>query len=387
MDNTKDQNITEVPADRDEIVDARTDYLGTLGFDQDAIEKMIARQPTLFKGVRPEQTISFLRSLGFEDPLRLIKTFPGYVHITEEGIRTRIATLKDVGFEDPIKMLTTTPPLISYSEEMIRRKVEFYRQLGVEDPIKMITRHPGLLGYAEESVRTRIELFKELGFEHPVKIIATHPTLLGASDTKLRGRMALLAELGFAKPVKIATSMPTILGLAEGSLRAKMDLLKKMGFNDPAKLITSAPIIFTLSEEHLEARFNLLRRAIDLYGVDIDVVSLMEKLSGIWSTKKEKLLVHIRILKEYKVNEDELTNATIGKLLTANLEDLLTAFTTGRQPGETISDLLERTRRVKGMHHEKTEQQRALLEGGLASTGADPAIESTYRRGYGEKLK
>ena len=125
------------------------------------------------------------------------------------------------------------------------------------------------------------------------------------------------------------------------------------------------------------------RQLIQLYQLPFSATSLVEQDPFLFSSKIDKILVLVRILREYNVRPHELTDRLINNLLRANLESTLIALDARSDLDEKITVLISRTRYI---HRQKLpkEEKRRIIDNGLAEF---EKIKQRYFRGYPESIK
>lgn len=156
--------------------------------------------------------------------------------------------------------------------------------------------------------------------------------------------------------------------------------LTEQGFTNPNKMIESLPAILGLAIDNIRGRVNLFNRLLNLYQLPFTSVYLMEHDSFLFSSKIDKIIVLVRVLKEYNVNPLEITDSLLQRLLRSNLEDTLIALKNRTSPNEHIDGLMRRTRSVKRQKLPKEEKRRIIkdeLEG-------FEKIKKRYFKGYPE---
>lgn len=154
--------------------------------------------------------------------------------------------------------------------------------------------------------------------------------------------------------------------------------LTERGFSNPNKMIESLPAILGYAFENIDRRLNLIGRLISLYDLPFFAPTLMEQDSALFSSKIDKMIVLVGILKEYRVNRVENTDSLLRSLLHSNLEDTLVALKNRTSPNEHISDLM---RRIKSVNRQKLsrEDKRKIIKEELEGF---EKIKKRYFRGY-----
>jgi hypothetical protein len=158
--------------------------------------------------------------------------------------------------------------------------------------------------------------------------------------------------------------------------------LTELGFTNPNKMIESFPAILSYSlEENIKPRVQLLNRLITVYQLPFSATSLVEQDPFLFSSKIDKILVLVRILREYKVRPPAPNTNIMRSLLHLNLESVLVALNEPPKEHETIEDFIKRARSV---HRQKLpkEQKRQIIEQGLSEF---EKIKSRYLKGYPKK--
>ena len=236
--------------------------------------------------------------------------------------------------------------------------------------------------YPEERIKAKIIGMGERGFSNPIKMITTMPTILGLSFDNIDGKIAGLTERGFGNSVKMITTQPAILGLAFDNIDRKIAGLTERGFGNPVKMITSMPSILGYSFDNIDRRLRLFRRLINLYNLELSLISIMEGNFWLFSTKIDKLIVLVRILRDYKVTEN--IESVVKNIVRINLENVLIALSEAGE-GEDIKALMSRARRVKKRGLTKGEKREIIKEELLTIEGEKSKIGRRYFRGYPER--
>jgi len=205
------------------------------------------------------------------------------------------------------------------------------------------------------------------------------PELKGEEIGKRRGH---LIGLGF--PADWVDSLvevrPTLF--APEFVNNHITGLTELGFTNPNKMIESFPAILSYSlEENIKRRIKLIDKLIQLYQLPFSATSLVEQDPFLFSSKIDKILVLVRILREYKVRPPAPNTNIMRSLLHLNLESVLVALNESPKEHETIKDFIKRARSV---HRQKLpkEQKRQIIEQGLSEF---EKIKSRYLKGYPKK--
>ncbi len=182
-------------------------------------------------------------------------------------------------------------------------------------------------------------------------------------------------------PVRLIERNPRLFGYALETLDAKLEGLQERGFDNPIRLIEGAPSIFGLSLENIDNRIKLFDKLLSFYGLSFSASELMEKVPVLFSTKIDKIMVLVRVLREFKVPVEDLGKGLFNRLLYFNLEDVLVALKETSPESETIGDLSRRVRQVKKRKLSKKEK-REMIKDDLDMV---EKIKKRYFKGYPEK--
>ena len=228
---------------------------------------------------------------------------------------------------------------------------------------------------AEEILKRRSHLIG-IGFgqEWVDGLFPARPTLY--DPVIVDEHISWLEDHHFQDPVKLISSLPAIFGYNQESMEAKLKWLEDHHFQDPVKLISSSPAIFGLASKNIGQRLKLFGRLIRLYSLPFDPVELMENDYYLFSTKPDKIFVLARILRDYQVASSTLEPKLIGKLLRANLEDVLVASNETKE--NSIYGLLKRIPQVWKRKLPR-EEKRLIIAEGLQEANK---IKQRYFRGY-----
>ena len=199
----------------------------------------------------------------------------------------------------------------------------------------------------------------------------------------LARRNAFIAN-GFSKEWVDALQQKRSTLYSSVALENHIEDLKTRGFSNPIKMIESSPTILGYNlEENIKRRVKLLSRLITLYQLPFSAISLMEQDSFLFSSKIDKILVLVRILREYKVMRYELTDKVMNQLLHTNLECTLIALDSPSHPNEKIEDLIRRSKSISRQKLPR-EEKRRIIKDGLAEF---EKIKTRYFKGYPESVK
>jgi hypothetical protein len=356
-----------------------------LGF-KDAIG-MISKDPTIFslgeENIRAK--VHLLRSLGFKSPVTLIEAKAKVLNYSDESIKSKPEFLKGLGFQDPIKFLTACPDVFGQSEETFQSKIELLRELGFQDPIKMVTKAPAIAMLSEEGIRGKVASLEGVGIKDPIKLITLSPTILNYSTETISEKMSFLTELGF-DAAGIISKFPAVITLGNENILKKIKLLNDLGFQNVKMMVGRSPSTLSLAEDNIRERFTFCTRILQFYKVPLATTSLMEYVPNLWNTKKEKISILLRLMREYQIPADKITAPLVARIFNSSLEDLLVAFSEGHADHASILDLVNNAKRVGKRKVSKLEKRKYLLEGGLdQATIKDKLILKRYIRGYGAK--
>ena len=119
----KDEELKEV------VISEREDFLKEIGFQPEDIENIYSEYETLLKEDVVIEAIENLTKKGFNDPIKMISTFPPILGYSFENIDNKIKGLEERGFQDPIKMISTLPPILGYSFENIDKKLHLFNSI------------------------------------------------------------------------------------------------------------------------------------------------------------------------------------------------------------------------------------------------------------------
>lgn len=211
--------------------------------------------------------------------------------------------------------------------------------------------------------------------------LRTHPGEKEFRVGEIAKRKAHLISKGFSSEWvdHLAASRPTLYN--PQIVDQHLNLLKELGFENPQKMITTLPTIFAYAEENIRKRISLLSRLIKLYDLPLSPISLMEKEFYLFSTKLDKIWVPARIIREYKIQPQELSGRLIGILLQSNLENTLIAFNESDPKTEKIDDFLRKLRQInkEKVSKEGKETKREIIQKELQTFDK---IKRRYLRGY-----
>src|ERR671915_202875 len=152
--------------------------------------------------------------------------------------------------------------------------------------------------------------------------------------------------------------------------------LNERGFENPQKMLEFYPTIFGLSFENIDRRLKLYGKLINCYELPFQAPQLMEQIPVLFSAKLDKVMVLVRILREYQVTPPTLNEAIMQRLIQSNLENTLVALSRAT-PGERIDALIRRTDRVR---RERIPQQRKRQI--IFTSLPESKIKSRYFKGY-----
>ncbi|RJQ24769.1 hypothetical protein C4577_07095 [Candidatus Parcubacteria bacterium] len=258
----------------------------------------------------------------------------------------------------------------------------------------MIESLPTILGYAFENIDAKIAGLGERGFSNPHKMIETSPAILGYAFENIDAKLAGLGERGFGNPKKMIESLPAILNYTFKNIDAKLAGLRERGFGNPNKMIESSPTILCYTFKNIDRRLHLFSKLIRLYNLPFDPTELMERDSSLFSNKIDKLMVLVRILRDYKVtlpdlneevmNEEVISRLVklISRLVKLNVEDTLVALSVPHDKNESILGLIHRTSSIRKQKLPK-DIKRQIIQ---ASLDEASKIKSRYFRGYPDKI-
>ena len=244
-----------------------------------------------------------------------------------------------------------------------------------------LRRHRGEEQVRADEISKRHQYLLDLGFqpEWVGALQGTRPTLYAPEvvDSHLIG----LSERGFTNPIKMVESLPAILGYAFENIDAKLAGLRERGFTNPNKMVESLPAILGLAFENIDRRLRLFSRLVRLYELPFVPTELMEREFALFSSKIDKLLVLVRVLRDYHVTPPDLNERIISRLVRYNLEDTLVALSVPHNRDESILDLLNRTNSI-GKQKLPKDEKRQIIQDSLNKVSK---IKRRYLRGYPDK--
>lgn len=213
-----------------------------------------------------EDQIKKLKTLGFKDPVALIRAGPFILGLHfERKIEPQIHAMKKIGIRDPIKVIESRPTLFGHNvERSLEPKIEKLRGLGFKDPIRLIERYADVLSMSiEDNVIPKIEDMKELGFKNPVRVLEINPSIFGNNVVNnIRPKIEALKNLGFKTPIKMMETYPPIFSLSFArNIEPKIEDLRRLGFRDPVAMIEKAPPILALNiEKNIQPKIEGLKQ-------------------------------------------------------------------------------------------------------------------------------
>jgi hypothetical protein len=224
-----------------------------------------------------------------------------------------------------------------------------------------------------------------VGIKDPIKLITLSPTILNYSTETISEKMSFLTELGF-DAAGIISKFPAVITLGNENILKKIKLLNDLGFQNVKMMVGRSPSTLSLAEDNIRERFTFCTRILQFYKVPLATTSLMEYVPNLWNTKKEKISILLRLMREYQIPADKITAPLVARIFNSSLEDLLVAFSEGHADHASILDLVNNAKRVGKRKVSKLEKRKYLLEGGLdQATIKDKLILKRYIRGYGAK--
>jgi biotin operon repressor len=205
------------------------------------------------------------------------------------------------------------------------------------------------------------------------------PQILSLSIDNINKKIEFLQELGFKNPVSLIEKLPQILGYSTESIKNKLNLLQELGFNNPVGLIEKFPAILGYSGNNIATKVRLLRRVIKLYNLPYTPQEIIEYIPGILSINVDKILVLIRVFREFAQDINEVSKSNITLLLFSNLENLLLAVDSFEDKTKVgIKEIIKTAKEFKSQNLPK-EEKRRLIDNGLTN---HPKIKRIYFHGY-----
>jgi len=144
-------------------------------------------------------------------------------------------------------------------------------------------------------------------------------------------------------------------------------------------MIESLPTILGLAFENIDEKRNFINKVNTQYNIPMTGEFIMEKLPLIIGTKKGKIVILARLLREYELGNQINTNI-INKLIMTNIESLLIAFIS-RKSNETIQDLIKHARSQEIRAISKDEKRNIIT----ANENKLNKIADVYFKSYPEK--
>lgn len=265
--------------------------------------------------------------------------------LNEEELAKREEFLRNLGFSEEwiINLYGFSPRL--YDPKIIEEKIFGLKKRGFKDPLKMIKRFAGVLTHSLENI-----------------------------DSKIEG----LKKRGFADPIKLIEKTPSILSLSLENIDNKIFGLRERGFNNPLKIIERFPSILTFSFENIDKKIKLLRKVIDLYQLPLEITPFLEQNPNFFTVKIDKIIILIRVLREYIDDPHELKTSDVHTLFRSNLENTLIAF--ARRPSNSKESIKNLFRRIKEIKKKKLtmDEKIDIIENELE----DEKIKKRYFQAY-----
>ncbi|MCC6639339.1 hypothetical protein IT409_02155, partial [Candidatus Falkowbacteria bacterium] len=88
-----------------------------------------------------QEKITMLTMLGFVDPCKIIRKYPGVLDYSQERIGNRIDELRMIGFLRPHRLITRYPKILDLSKSLIELKLLNLTMLGFHNPRLMVVRY------------------------------------------------------------------------------------------------------------------------------------------------------------------------------------------------------------------------------------------------------
>ncbi|MBA3679210.1 hypothetical protein H0W80_03430 [Candidatus Saccharibacteria bacterium] len=237
---------------------------------------------------------------------------------------------------------------------------------------------------ANISVRERLNNLAQLGFSNPVALIEKHPSILSYAPESIQAKLDSLTNQQFSNPVALIEKHPSILSYAPESIQAKLDSLTNQQFSNPVALIEKHPSILGYAPENITRRVKLFTKLVKLFDSPINQVELMEAVTGLFSTKIDKLIVLTRIVRNSLQTASDTDRKLIHDILFANLEDVLLGLETlgveqnERLPNYTIQQLVARAKEVKKQELSKDTKKMLIKHAEFI----DLKVKKRYFKGY-----
>ena len=319
-----------------------------------------------------------LRELGFSE--EFIKEVKEYSNTLFTNMKEKIQNLKTLGFENPNKLIKALPLILGFTRDLIKEKIENLKNLGFENPNKLIEIQPRILTRNQDSIKEKIENLKNLGFESPNKLIEKFPSFFGHSQNMIKDKIENLKNLGFESPNKLIEIFPTVLGLNQDSIKEKIENLRNLGFENPNRLIDKLPAILGLNQDFVKNKVGFYDKVSKLYKLPMTGNEILENVAPAWGTKRGKILIVLNIYKSIIKNLNDLTYRNIYEILVHNLEDTIIAYGDLLKFKKvlSLSGIRIAIKEIKAQNFTKGEKQKKIL----ALKDTLPKIVERYFKAY-----
>ncbi len=141
------------------------------------------------------------------------------------------------------------------------------------------------------------------------------------SKQEIQSRKVDLLDAGFSADF-VQKNIVIYNSLFKRSVRETIIFLLERGFKNPVKLITSFPSILGYSLDNIDWRLRYFCKLLKFCSSQITAQDVMESNTILWSTKREKMQILVRIAYDLHCTaEKEVISA-----LTCNLENFLLVY-------------------------------------------------------------
>lgn len=213
--------------------------------------------------------------------------------------------------------------------------------------------------------------------------IANPPSTLGHNTDEVDQKITDLKNRGFSNPKEMIRDFLPVLDYDSDNIDQKINDLKKLGFINPQKMIEDNPRILSYSlKKNIKPKIRLLNSLNKTYNLNLDPLNTIESNLAILGTKFEKLVVIVRVLRDYQPSPEDIQKKISG-LYATNLESLLVAYSQ-KQPNDTFNNLIRRTRNIQKQKLTK-EYKRELIKDFFTKNPVAYKIYRDYLKGYPEE--
>jgi hypothetical protein len=261
----------------------------------------------------------------------------------------------------------------------IRGAIEELSNHGITEPLKVINSDIFIINMNSNTIDEHLSYLEEKFKEDFHQVVNSFPVVVALSPKSIEEKITCLEQQGFENPVDLIAKHPPILGYSIDRINKKIEFLQELGFNNPVGLIEKFPPIFGLSENNIATKVRLLTRVIKLYNIPYTPQEIIEYIPVILGVNIDKMLVLIRVFREFAQNINEVSKTNIVKLLSSNLEDVLLAIDLSSNESDlTIKDIIKAAKEVKSFGATREEKQRLIFDG----LNNHPKIKRRYFQGY-----